>query len=72
MCRDTAPHHPFTGMAVVQLAFGVFRPTLTATSRGKWRFLHYNWGRLVLTAAWAELFLGVVLFHELEVCVRHH
>jgi hypothetical protein len=61
------PSHPHAAMSVVQLVVGLCRPVLKAPSRGTWRALHYQWGRLTLLLAWGELFIGVVLVHKLDV-----
>lgn len=54
-------------MSVVQLAIGFFRPKLDAPQRTPWFMLHGWWGRLALLLGWVNIFLGVVLMHDLKV-----
>lgn len=49
-------------LASAQVLFGVLRPNLHSTVRRYWNLLHWNLGRLVILAAWANIFIGIYLF----------
>jgi hypothetical protein len=53
-------------MVVGQLMTTFIRPLPSSTHRYVWNFVHRTWGQLTLFTSWANIFIGIYIFHIQE------
>lgn len=49
---------------ILQMVMGFIRPDPSSSKRKYWNWLHWNWGRLTILAAWTSTYLGIYVYHN--------
>lgn len=66
--EETSGAHEAIGIAVMaaagaQVVLGFVRPTPDHSKRWLWNLLHHNLGRAAVLLAWANVYIGIYLYH---------